>query len=99
MHFWVIFAKKIHTEQICVRKSDGSEFCVNGDQLEQVVGGISNPNATIISIPSNPEPTPESIPELNSEPPVSVSNEEDLSFAPAETETEENQPPQELSAN
>ena len=36
-YFNEIFAKKIHTEQICVKKSDGSEICVDGDQLDTMV--------------------------------------------------------------
>jgi hypothetical protein len=34
-----LFAKKIRTEQICLKRSDGSEYCVNGDQLESVMNG------------------------------------------------------------
>lgn len=33
------FAKKIHTEQICLKKSDGNEYCVNGDDLEAIMNG------------------------------------------------------------
>lgn len=37
-------AKKIHTEVLCVKKTDGSEFCANGNQLEAAVNmtGIQN---------------------------------------------------------
>jgi hypothetical protein len=34
-----LFTKKVHSEQICLKKSDGSEYCVNGDQLESIMGG------------------------------------------------------------
>jgi hypothetical protein len=34
-----LFTKKVHSEQICLKKSDGSEYCVNGDQLESVMNG------------------------------------------------------------
>jgi hypothetical protein len=27
----------VHTKEICVAKSDGTEFCANGDQLEAVI--------------------------------------------------------------
>lgn len=37
------FAKKIFTEQICVKKSDGSHYCVSGDELEDAVGGGNTP--------------------------------------------------------
>jgi hypothetical protein len=40
-----IFAKKVHTEQICLKKSDGSEYCVTGDQLESIMGS----NGTVVS--------------------------------------------------
>jgi hypothetical protein len=40
-----LFTKKVHSEQICLKKSDGSEYCVNGDQLESVMNG----QGTIIS--------------------------------------------------
>ncbi|MFA5936868.1 MAG: tail fiber domain-containing protein [Candidatus Paceibacterota bacterium] len=36
-----LFAKEIHTEKICVKKSDGTEFCANGDQLEQMANSLS----------------------------------------------------------
>lgn len=36
------FAKEIYTEQICVAKSDGTDFCINGDQLESVMNGSGN---------------------------------------------------------
>ena len=42
-YFNEIFAKKIHTEQICVKKSDGSEVCVNGDELDTM---MKNSNLT-----------------------------------------------------
>lgn len=37
------FTKKIHTEQLCVKKADGSEICVTGDDLEYALSsqGIS----------------------------------------------------------
>jgi hypothetical protein len=31
------FANKVHTKEICVAKSDGTEFCANGDQLESMI--------------------------------------------------------------
>ena len=36
-YFDEIFAKKVHTEQLCVKKSDGNEVCVNGDQLQNIL--------------------------------------------------------------
>lgn len=31
------FAKKVRTEEVCLKKSDGSEYCVNGDDLETIM--------------------------------------------------------------
>jgi hypothetical protein len=52
-----LFAKKIRSEQICLKKADGSEYCVNGDQLESVMNG----QGTIVTTPpsgndTNPDP-------------------------------------------
>lgn len=33
------FAKRIHTETICLKKFDGKEYCVNGDDLEAIMSG------------------------------------------------------------
>jgi len=41
--------------QICVKKSDGTEFCANGDQLEQAVNAVT----TQPSAPENPLPSGE----------------------------------------
>lgn len=40
-----LFAGRVHTEKICLRKADGSEFCVGGDELEEV---MSNRGGTYI---------------------------------------------------
>ena len=40
------FTKKIHTEEICVKKTDGTEFCVTGDQLEQAMGNLGGGEST-----------------------------------------------------
>jgi hypothetical protein len=45
-YFDEIFTKKIHTEQLCVKKSDGGEVCVNGDQLQTMIDG--NTTTTVI---------------------------------------------------
>lgn len=42
------FAERVHTKQICVEKSDGSEYCLTGDELEAVV-----PGGTTTQAPSN----------------------------------------------
>ena len=33
-YFDEVFSRKIHTEELCVKKSDGSEVCVDGDQVD-----------------------------------------------------------------
>jgi hypothetical protein len=50
-----IFTKKIHTETLCVKKVDGGEVCLNGDELEIIMnGGIISSNTSNI-IESNQE--------------------------------------------
>ena len=51
------FAKEVHTDMLCVKKSDGNEVCITGDQLAALLtggGGSSSPA---------PAPTPAPIPE------------------------------------
>jgi hypothetical protein len=36
-YFDELFAKKVHTDELCLKKSDGGEVCINGDQLQVVV--------------------------------------------------------------
>lgn len=38
------FAKKIHTEELCIAKSNGEEVCVDGDQLSALLAGAEVPN-------------------------------------------------------
>lgn len=63
-YFYELFAEKIHTEQICVKKSDGSEVCINGDQLNSL---LENANITpaIITAPLADEEA--STPEVSSD--------------------------------
>jgi hypothetical protein len=53
-----LFTKKIHSEQICLKKADGSEYCVDGDQLQSII----NNQGTVVSgggtSPSNPPTDP-----------------------------------------
>lgn len=37
-----LFVKKVYTEELCVKKSDGSDICVTGDQLDQIINGNNN---------------------------------------------------------
>lgn len=74
-YFDEVFARKIHTDQLCVKKSDGSEVCVNGDQVNTLLqnGGITpvtpttvqvSPTPEQIPIPVTPSQTPTTTPEL-----------------------------------
>jgi hypothetical protein len=46
-YFDEVFAKKIHTDQLCVNKSDGHEVCVTGDQLDVLL----HPQTSTITTP------------------------------------------------
>jgi hypothetical protein len=37
-----LFAKEVHTEELCVKKSDGSDVCVTGDQLAALLSSGSS---------------------------------------------------------
>jgi len=92
-YFDEMFARKIHTEQICVKKTDGGEVCVNGDQLQTIVdtsGGspvdVSVQSAAVEPTPaSTPDPTPVPAPET---PPT-------VAPVPADTSPENELPPAE----
>jgi hypothetical protein len=60
-YFDEVFAKKVHTDQICIKKSDSTEVCVNGNQLDALLK-----NADIVPTPSvttpDSTPTPTSAP-------------------------------------
>ena len=40
------FAKKVHTDEICLKRSDGSEACINGDQLDKLIPLVTVPTTT-----------------------------------------------------
>jgi len=69
-----LFVKEVHTDKICVAKSDGTEFCATGDELENIVnsnggGGSSGGSSSPSPSPSpSPEPEPESSPSSEPEP-------------------------------
>ncbi len=64
-----LFAKEVHTESLCVKKSDGSEICVTGDQLANLISGSGSSSGSGGAGSSGggggyvPEPEPESEPE------------------------------------
>ncbi len=84
-YFTELFAKKIHADQLCLKKSAGGEVCITGDKLEQLLQAESNrlvPPAAIVdpaAVPATPltppliEPAPltgESSPEKETDEPA-----------------------------
>ncbi len=67
-YFDEVFAKKVHTEKICVKKSDDNEVCVNGDQLNSLLQNANTapaptpPSSNIQAFNDNPHPTSSSTP-------------------------------------
>jgi len=61
-YFDEIFTKKIHTEQLCVKKSDGSEVCVSGDQVQNILDNTNTkaetPAANTNNYAQNSTPEP-----------------------------------------
>jgi hypothetical protein len=53
-----IFVKNVHTNELCVKKSDNTEVCVTGDQLQELL----NSQNIIPPPPPDPIPAPDPIP-------------------------------------
>jgi hypothetical protein len=54
-YFDEVFANKVHTKEICVAKSNGSEVCVNGDQLQSLLPSpspSSSPAPSVVPTPT-----------------------------------------------
>jgi hypothetical protein len=49
-YFDTLFAKKIYTNTLCVKKSDGTDVCLTGDQVESMMNAsqipLMNPSAS-----------------------------------------------------
>lgn len=75
-------------EQICMKKSDGSEFCVNGDQLEQAVNGLSNTTTIPVPVVTTPDQVVTPTPDLIVEPIPDPIPEPDPVVIPDTTPTE-----------
>jgi hypothetical protein len=73
-------AKKIHTKEICVAKSDGTEFCANGDELEAMV---NNPHNNSSSSTSS-----EVTPKINSDLNTGITNSTTTADLPPDTSLE-----------
>ncbi len=83
-YFDEIFVRKVHSENICVEKSDGSEICVDGDELQGLMDDSSTSGEVnsieIIEPVAHPDPIieeqqlvddvsqPEIVEEINEEP-------------------------------
>ena len=61
------FAREVHTDTLCIKKSDGTDVCVTGDQLANLLSGQS--------IVSAPEPTPVPTSEPTTTEPISTMTE------------------------
>ena len=55
-----LFAKEVYTEMLCVKKSDGLDVCVTGDQLSALL--------SVASLSASAPVTPPLVPDLESEP-------------------------------
>lgn len=80
-YFDEVFAKKIHTEELCLKKSNGDEICVDGDKLSSL---LQKADAhSVINIVPNKE---EKIVDKTDEKPEEEQGQQDL--IPVEIETE-----------
>ena len=64
-----LFVKEVHTNKICVAKSDGTEVCVTGDELQKLVStptGTTTTAAPSESAPTNTETPAVVSPEIQS---------------------------------
>jgi len=57
------FVKELYTEKLCVKKSDGTDVCVTGDELDALISGGGTAN----SVNSTPIPEPEPEPPQSDE--------------------------------
>ena len=48
-YFEEVFAKKVHTEELCIKKSDGTEVCVNGNQLQTILNAGSTSSTAAVA--------------------------------------------------
>jgi len=70
----VIHSDAVHTKEICIQKSDGTEFCADGDTLQAMVAGSSGtssgtgseetpPSGGVTSSDTTPDPVPDPAPD------------------------------------
>lgn len=63
---------RIYTKEICVKKSDGTDFCANGDQLEAMANNSSSPYSSGSSSGSGSEDESLPVITLSGEPIVTI---------------------------
>lgn len=73
-----IFTKRITTEQVCIKKSDGGTRCITGDELEQLINSSNTQTVSPSPTITTPDPEPETTP---------TSPEPETTPAPPEPET------------
>jgi hypothetical protein len=102
-YFDEVFTKKVHTEELCVKKSDGSEVCVSGDEIQALLdqNGIILNNTTVSeplidSTETDPEPIIEETVSSTEDSPVT--EEEPTSSSTPETAIELEEPVVEIPA-
>jgi uncharacterized LabA/DUF88 family protein len=77
----IVYSREVHTDLLCVKKSDGTEVCITGDELADMLSGQESTPA------SNPTPEPEPTPEPDTpdapiEPEVGTPTPEDVGAEP-----------------
>ncbi|MEK7531482.1 MAG: tail fiber domain-containing protein, partial [Patescibacteria group bacterium] len=86
------FAKEVHTDTLCVKKSDGTEVCLTGDQLSALLSGQSVAPAPAPEPTPEPAPTTESAPDSTSSPQAEPTPASEPTPAPAPEPTPEPAP-------
>ena len=94
-YFDEIFAEKVHLKELCVKTSDGSEVCVNGDQINTL---LNNANIDPISVPDPISPPADSSSSMGTETESSIPNPEpDTSTETSTSTPETNSEPEQIS--
>ena len=91
------FANRVRTKELCVEKSDGTEFCANGDQFEAMLENSGSYNNNTNTPTPEPEPTPSGdgspVEEPTSDPAPEETPTEDPAPTPEETTPPAEEPP------
>lgn len=49
-YFDTVFAREVYADTVCVKKSDGTSVCLNGDQVENVLNATNVPLLQISAV-------------------------------------------------